>query len=165
MDDMLGKPLVAIGVRMRNEFTFFDLKNIPKKVDKAAYRVLSKIGAFIWTAARQSIKRPGKKKRGADRISRPGSPPYSHTGLLKKGILFGFDFESQSVVIGPTKLRDSSEVPQLLEFGGEAMREDRRDGKNMVSFMATYRPRPFMGPAYEREIPKLPAMWRDSVKR
>ena len=29
---------------------------------------------------------------------------------------------------------------------------------------ATYRARPYMGPAFEKEQPKLPAMWRDSVR-
>jgi len=133
---------------------FFDRKAVTSRVDKAARKVLSKFGAFVRTGARHSI-----RKRKA--ISEPGSPPSSHVGLLKKLIYFGYDPGRKSVVIGPTPLNHSGgEAPPLLEYGGRARRRGRK-GK-LVS--ATYRPRPFMGPAFEREKPKLPEMWANSIK-
>ena len=62
-------------------------------------------------------------------------------------------------MIGPVRFKQG-EAPNLLEFGGTAKRV-RTGGKQVI---ATYRPRPFMGPALEKEIPKLPAMWASSVK-
>ena len=132
---------------------FFDSKKVLSAVDRGTRKVLSKFGAFVRTTARHSI-----RKRKA--ISEPGRPPSSHTGHLKRLIFFGYDTGRRSVVIGPTPFRGPAEVPGLLEYGGRAVRPDRK-GKKVL---ATYRPRPFMGPAFDREKPKLPAMWANSVK-
>jgi hypothetical protein len=132
---------------------FFDRKAVTRRVDKAARKVLSKFGAFVRTGAKHSI-----RKRKA--VSEPGSPPSSHVGLLRKLIYFGYDPGRRSVVIGPTPLHGAAEAPPLLEYGGKARRRGRKDRP----VMATYKARPFMGPAFEREKPKLPAMWAGSVK-
>jgi hypothetical protein len=130
---------------------FFDKKAVRDKVDAGTRRVLSKFGSFVRRTARSSIR---KRKR----ISHPGEPPSSHIGLLKKFIYFGYDPASRSVVIGPVRLSQNGrgEAPALLEHGGPA-----KVGKQR----AKYKPRPYMGPAFEKEQPKLPAMWRDSIPR
>jgi hypothetical protein len=64
------------------------------------------------------------------------------------------------VVIGPTPLHGTAVAPPLLDYGGRARIKDRRGRR--VS--ATFRARPFMGPAFEKEKPRLPAMWAGSVK-
>ena len=133
---------------------FFDRQAVTSRVDPATRKVLSKFGAFVRRTAKGSIR---NRKAAAP----PGSPPSSHTGLLKKFIFFGYDPGRESVVIGPTRLdrRGQGEAPSLLEHGGQTtlVRRDKRE-------RATYRARPYMGPAFEKEQPKLPAMWRDSVK-
>jgi len=133
---------------------FFDKKAVRDKVDAGTRRVLSKFGAFVRRTARSSIR---KRKK----TSQPGSPPSSHTGLLKKFIFFGYDPRKDSVVIGPVRLtqKGRGEAPSLLEYGGTTKVEYRGKRKR-----ARVRPRPFMGPAFEKEQPKLPAMWRDSIK-
>jgi hypothetical protein len=137
---------------------FFDRKAVTSRVDRATRRVLSKFGAFVRTTARHSI-RPRKK------ISPPGQPPSSHTGLLKKFIFFGYDPRKDSVVIGPVRLSQRgrgdprNSAPQLLEYGGTTTL--KRDGKRR---RARFRARPFMGPAFEKEQLKLPAMWKGSIK-
>ena len=140
-----------IGMVTKN--MFFDRKAVAGAVDRATRRVLSKFGAFVRTTAKHSI-----RKRKA--VSQPGSPPSSHVGLLRKLIYFGYDPARKSVVIGPMPLHGTAEAPPLLEYGGRAKRKNRK-GKNV---MASYRARPFMGPAFEAEKPKLPAMWAGSVK-
>ena len=132
---------------------FFDRKAVLGAVDRATRAVLSKFGAFVRTTARHSI-----RKRKA--VSQPGQPPSSHVGLLKRLLFFGYDTTRRSVVIGPTPLRGEAQAPPLLEYGGRARRKDRR-GKTVA---AKYRPRPFMGPALEKERPKLPGLWANSVK-
>ena len=132
---------------------FFDRKAVTSAVDRGTRRVLSKFGAYVRTTARHSI-----RKRKA--VSEPGRPPSSHVGLLKKLLFFGYDAGRKSVVIGPTPLHGEAETPPLLEYGGKA----RRRGRKGRMVMANYRARPFMGPAFEQEKPKLPAMWAGSVK-
>jgi len=140
-------------IGMVTKSMFFDTAKVKKAVSSGTRKVLSKFGAFVRTAARHSI-----RKRKA--VSEPGQPPSSHVGLLRKLIYFGYDPTRRSVVIGPTPLHGTAEAPPLLEYGGRARRRGRK-GRNV---MASYRARPFMGPSFEREKPKLPAMWRDSVR-
>ena len=131
---------------------FFDRAAVMSAADRAERRVLSRFGAFVRRGARSSIRR--RKS-----VSRPGSPPSSHTGLLKRNIFFIYEPSRSNVVIGPILLNKATDAPVLLEHGGSVTR--RRRGKRV---RVTYRPRPFMGPAFEREKPKLPQMWRDSVR-
>ena len=139
---------------------FFDRKAVRAKTDRATRRVLSRFGAYVRRSARSSIR---KRKR----TSAPGSPPSSHAGLLRKFIFFGFDLLRRSVVIGPARLsrRGRGEAPSLLEHGGTGtVAAAARKGKAASRKRVRYRPRPYMGPALTREKPKLPAMWRGSVK-
>ena len=137
---------------------FFDRDKVRRKTDAGTRRVLSKFGAFVRTAARHSI-------RTRKRTSAPGEPPSSHTGLLKRFIFFGYDRGRRSVVIGPMRLNQKvGDAPAALEYGGtstavEGLRRQRR--KRRIRIAA----RPYMGPAFEQEKPKLPAMWRGSITR
>jgi len=141
-------------IRFEMTQLFFDSKKVRRAVDRTTRRVLSKFGAFVRRTARSSIR---KRKKA----SRPGSPPSSHTGLLKKFIWFGYEPAKCSVVIGPARLSQAGrgEAPHLLEYGGTGTVERRGKRKR-----AKVRPRPFMGPAFEKEKPKLPTMWRGSVR-
>jgi hypothetical protein len=131
---------------------FFDRAAVKNAVDRATLGVLSKIGAYIRQAAKSSI-------RTRKEISKPGNPPSSHEGSLKRLIFFSYDPASRSVVIGPVPLRGVAEAPPLLEFGGTARRA--RFGKART---LNYRPRPFMAPAMQQELPKLSSLWAGSVK-
>ena len=133
---------------------FFDRKTVISKVDIATRKVLSKFGAFVRRSAKSSIR---KRKKPAP----PGSPTSSHTGLLKKFIFFGYDPDVRSVVIGPTRLNQKGrgEAPPILEYGGKATLVRRGKKKR-----TTYKARPYMGPAFEKEKPQLPALWRGSVR-
>jgi hypothetical protein len=84
-----------------------------------------------------------------------------------KNIWFVFDPAQRSVVVGPLKLNGSrlegsnrQTVPSLHELGGTAVVGGRRKRKRR----AKYAPRPFMGPAMERELPKFAGLWANSVK-
>lgn len=97
---------------------FFDQKKVMRAVDAGTRKALSRVGAFVRTRARSSI-------RKAKKASAPGEPPKSKTGLLRRFILFKYDFASRSVVVGPTLLPSGSmvdplndkTVPQVLEEG------------------------------------------------
>jgi len=151
---------------------FFDAPAIMRAVDAATRKVLSRFGAFVRTAAQSSMLRHpvrkgfGAKSKVSDRagVSKPGEPPFPHTGLLVKNIYFGYDRAQRSVVIGATRLNaQSMNAPEVLEYGGTSQIVTRRKGKRTM-VPAKIAARPFMHPALGTELPKLPAMWRDSVK-
>lgn len=145
--------MAAIGFKLNQaKGLFFDRAKVVSAVDRAERRVLSRFGAFVRRSARSSIR---KRKR----VAPPGSPPSSHTGLLKRTIFFVYDAGRGSVVIGPIALNKGTDAPELLEHGGTAVRRVRGRRRRL-----RYRPRPFMGPAFDREKPGLSAMWRDSVR-
>jgi len=150
--------MMALQVGMACKKVFFDRAAVTRRVDRATRRVLSRFGAYVRTAARSGI-------RSRKAVSEPGRPPSSHTGLLKRLIFFAYDPQRETVVIGPLPLnRKVGNVPEALEYGGpsvvaEGPRRGRRRRRRV-----TVRARPFMRPAFEKERPKLPAMWRDSVK-
>ena len=139
---------------------FFDSKQVVAATDKAARTVLSKIGAYIRREAKSSI-RPGGKK---GKTSLPGEPPRSQTGLLKRFLFFGYDTSSQSVVVGPAKLGGikGKDAPHTLEYGGstEATSFYTKNTKRV-----TIAARPYMTPALNKNLPKLPAMWANSIKK
>ena len=135
---------------------FFTSQRVISATDRATRRVLSKFGAFVRRAAKSSIR---KRKR----TSRPGQPPSSHTGLLKRFILFGYDPARRSVVIGPMRLNRKGDAPEALEHGGTARVVTGSRRKRRLARKVKIKARPYMGPAMEREKPKLPSMWRDSV--
>lgn len=143
-------------IDMRIKSLFFDRQKVVRAVDSAKRAVLSKAGAFIRTVARTSI----RKRKGS---APPGSPPHSHVGLLRKFILFGYDRASDSVVVGPAKLNKPNEAPRVLEHGGTTTATRFARGKRR-SRRVRIAARPFMGPALEKERPKLPRLWAGSVR-
>ena len=108
----------------------------------------------------------GVKSKVSNRqgVSALGQPPLPHTGLLVKNIFFGYDTTKRSVVIGPVRLSGGTpESLAALEYGGTSRITTRRKGKRTV-ISAKIAARPYMQPALNKELPKLPAMWANSVK-
>lgn len=145
-------------IDMRIKSVFFDRPKVIRAVDRAKRQALSRGGAFIRQAARTSI-RPRKG------TSTPGNPPFSHEGSLRRLILFGYDAGSDSVVVGPVGFKRST-APNVLEFGGTTSIIRRRQGPRggLVRKQVRIAARSYMAPALERERPKLPALWRNSVR-
>src|SRR5512139_1031130 len=85
---------------------FFDPVEVMRKAGQADKIALSRIGSYIRQSAKNSIKK-GWTKDYRKKISPPGSPPFSHVGLLKQGIMFGYDAPNRSIVVGPTLLNGS----------------------------------------------------------
>lgn len=158
---------------------FFDRQRVIDSLDKAKRSRLAKQGAIVRTFARRSI-RPARRKSLADmteneriafdvrsRIavasgqpkpqlpfasSKPGQPPRNRTGLLRDKILFAYDPQSESVVVGPALLNGGTGAPETLEFGG------RNDRGVFVE------PRPFMRPAMTASIARYPSVFQDSME-
>lgn len=144
-------------IDMRITSLFFDRPAVKRAVDRAKRAVLSRAGAFIRQRARTSI----RPRKGS---APPGSPPHSHEGSLRRLILFGYDPRSDSVVVGPVGFRGSV-APRALEFGGKTTVASRRRGGREARRTIRIAARPYMQPALEKERPKLPVLWRDSVRK
>ena len=161
---------------------FFDRPAVIRMVEKNTRRALSRFGAYVRQTSRSSIRKErqtkiseltpkqlktyrrrqrkhregrGPKARRPLAPAKPGEPPRSRVGLLKK-IFFIWDRYEQSVSIGPVVLMYSGRVPDVLEHGGLTY----YFGEPMQ-----IHPHPYMRPALEKEWPKLDDIWRHSVKR
>ncbi|MBQ4195902.1 MAG: hypothetical protein II622_07305 [Thermoguttaceae bacterium] len=160
-----------------SRFVFFDEKSVRRALDAKTRKALSRFGAFVRTRAKSSIR---KRKS----VSKPGNPPSSHTGKLKKYIYFGYDRAKKSVVIGALPF-SNSRAQETLEHGGSARTQrtfrvgergplnpqdvdrPRKWARLRSQFQASraariynrktvYRPRPFMKPAFQKELANLP---------
>jgi hypothetical protein len=149
----------AIGFRFNFQKTFLKPDRIMNPYKRTERRVLNQIGAFTRRTAKQSI----RKRRKA---SKPGTPPSSHTGGVKRNIFFAYDRNRGSVVIGPIRLggrKGGPDQPRILEEGGTTtvQKQGKRKSAKKRVFIQE---RPFMGPAKEKNLPKLPELWRDAIR-
>lgn len=160
----------------RIKAAFFDTRKIERSLYVGIRKPMSRFGSFVRTASMRSIK---KRKD----ISEPGKPPTNRTGLLKKFIFFSYDEKTKSVVIGPMLFRAGSVVPRLLEKGGSVpgngkvlwvtnptSRDDKgrfvSEGRSrvVVNGMMNYRPRPYMRPAFDKELPGFLQSLKDQIR-
>jgi hypothetical protein len=176
--------MVTLSYRVKAQF--FDRRAVTDVVDKKKRGLLSKAGAFVRQAARSSIRR-----RKA--VSAAGSPPSAHSRdavATIKNILFAYEPSTGGVVVGPVALNvkhslngsalQGGTVPNVLEFGGTLgtfevqgrdgvwrradLRSRRRiGGRPQRMRQARYQARPYMAPAVEREGPKFPALFKNSI--
>lgn len=173
---------VIFGTRLTSYW--FDRAHVLHRVDKVRARVLSRFGYFVMRDARQSIRRPRRKRvseltdrqlAARERARRegktyemppapsdPGKPPRNLTGLLKYMIFFSYDRYSQGVVVGPALAPSgdaANPIPRILEEGGTA--------NNIRWMKRPYRiaARPYMQPAFDRQLDRhMPDMWRNAIQ-
>lgn len=143
---------------------FLDTRKIQNRILRAELRLVGMVGSFTRRKAKSSIR---KRKR----ISNPGEPPSSHTGLLKNFIFFFVNKEEKSVVTGPILLdgtKNGGDAPRLLEHGGDAVRRraSLKKGMREKGELRTvrYAPRPYMQPAFETSVPEAMAKVAGSVR-
>jgi hypothetical protein len=171
----------SFAITMQAKQLFFDRRLVKNRISKANRKALSKAGAFIRRRARSSLRR----RKG---VSTPGRPPSVHSSdgvATLKNILFAYEPNSESLVVGPVKLNQQTllgpqlgamTVPQLHEFGGRVRIREVKVGKQWRSGVRRVRPRqpvrvrsakyperPFMGPALEAEKDNIPDAWVGSV--
>lgn len=150
---------------------FFDAEKIKSALDAGLRGTLSQAGAFVQRRAKSSIRnapridvRTGQVTRKRKNVETrpatapPGHPPYSHEGSLRRRILFGYDTESRSEIIGPAFFK-TGRVRELLEHGGDATLRTKSGKTRQVH----YRGNAFMRPAGEAETPKFRALLKGMI--
>jgi len=134
---------------------FFDRQAVKDYIGKTTARVFRWAGGYIRVTAKNSI----KTEKNPFRRSHKGNPPYSRTGKLKQRILYYYDRADQDVIVGPMLFR-SGDIPGVLEYGGPST--IWKKGKGMVPIMV--KERPYMRPALEKGIEKLPDFWAQAIR-
>ena len=134
---------------------FFDRDVVVQAMDRARRKALIRGAIVIRRSAIKSI-----REQDASRPSRPGEPPRSVMGLLMDNIFYGYDPDTQEVLIGPEikparRAPGGVPVPELLEHGGLAQR-----GTGKPYRLAA---RPYMRPALERHKDRLAEQWRSTI--
>lgn len=146
-------------ITMNMKSFFLDRRRVMRYASRAKRREGMRAGGLIRAIARRSLR---KRKR----YSRPGEPPSSHHGLLKRLLYFAWDPSTESIVIGPQPIARimGGQVPGVLEHGGVLHHRRRRRGGKIRRYTAHYEPRPYMAPAIEKAIPRIPRYWRNAIR-
>lgn len=129
----------------------FDGQRVQREVDRAERQWLTKAGGYVYKVARTSIKRFGWARRAPKQFtksgavtkarlrwrdemverpaSRPGTPPHTHEGHLKRAIRYSV--ATGSVVIGPT-FTELGKIGATHEYGGTE--PAKRTGKQRTNW-------------------------------
>lgn len=166
-----------VGMRMKR--MFFDNPAVIRSIEPGKLKVLRTHAGAIRKTARRSMRRVSKAakakarkkreeamKRG-DRVfrdpnvSKPGKPPKIHTEgrFNPKFILFGYDRNTDSVVVGPVRTNSRHNAVETLEHGGRVPIYMGSRRKRRLVKTVYIKARPFMRPAEEKMRPKFEAAW------
>ena len=175
-------------IQMRlTKVKYFD-RDIFQAISEGHRKALSKFGAYVRSDAKKllrtakalkpksfsrfgltekskgtiSLKRRGKYIRVSGNPSKPGTPPRSVRGQLKKFLDFEYeDTFIPDVVIGPVKLPQRPNllskhpVPAIHEQRKSSHAIVRRRTKKNVKIRQRYPQRPYMVPAFEKNKKKV----------
>lgn len=134
-----------------------DRARMIRAYDRGERRALSRGAARIRLYSRRRMRR---RKRAA----RPGEGPTVRQGQLKRFLLYAYEPQTGTAVIGVKKLPGArSDTPAILEHGGVISREVGR-GRDRRRARVRYEKRPATGPGLDQGRGELPGFWRDVVK-
>lgn len=163
---------------------FFSARAVTSRVDRERRRTLLRGAAFVRTTASRSMRRGGARpvgtttrdrggrfvaRRRATARSRPGQPPLTHEGSLKRQLRFAYDATSRTVVVGP-ETKSGSPVPRVLEFGGRIRSTrtvtGRRGRRKKIRTTVRIAARPYMAPALRAAVSRgvIARKFRNSVR-
>jgi len=96
--------------------TKMNTQKVKRAAGRAEIKTYAQAGRMIYRIARNSIRR----KKNPKAHSKPGTPPFTHTGALKRSIRFAAT--DKDVIVGAT-LSEIGMVANLHEFGGTPKRK------------------------------------------
>lgn len=130
---------------------FFDRLAVAAKLPPAKKKVLGQFGGYVRKVAQNSL------KQMPFGVSAPvGHAPYAHGPRFPASILYAFDTDSESVVIGPYDFKGvTPTAPELLEFGGQTVKKGK---------VVSYAERPFMAPAANKSLLKFAQKFEDILR-
>lgn len=134
-----------------------NINKVASEAKKGEATSLRHAGAIIRKAAQDSLI-PGNGKS-----SKPGMPPHSQSGKLRKSILF--DGDDKSVVVGPAKRSDAF-YGQMHEYGGTyvvGQKSRGRKSRGRKGQTVTFPKRPYMLPALLNNLERLPVCFKGMI--
>lgn len=162
---------------------FFDRALVEGKIDRASYAVMTKFGAFVRQSGRRNF------RSGSAKFPQPPNPRNAPAaiqsrkkaqggagggaggkieGKLKRFIWFGWEPFQRTLVVGPALLPSTKDKenppPKRVERGGTYRITRRFKSGKIRTYNANYREFPFMRNALKKELPNLPALWRDTIR-
>lgn len=170
----LPVPRIDFGVKFDAFKSHFFDRPVVDGLEKTEKAALNRMGASIRKAVRFSMRKARRKKlsemskderrRFHSRAeyarlhgrptpkrpympSAPGEPPRTRVGLIKKMVLYAYDPDNKSVVVGPAALPGGTGAPANLEYGATI---DTTNGRVRIA------PRPYMQPQLEVFAPQMP---------
>lgn len=175
-----------VEVRLKNA-KFFD-RNVIRGTSAAHHDAMSRFGAYVRDTAKKSMRTARTRKTSRNTItvlvgppgrqsfrritatpSKPGRPPRSIKGQLKRFLIFEYSSFFKNVVIGPIwlpqakGLRTKHPVPAMHEQKEASHAFVRRQIYNKV-VSSIYPQRPYMAPAFDKNTKKLRRLYRNSIK-
>lgn len=131
----------------------WQLDAMAERLKKNSVYALKGAAYELMRSAQASIVRTRRGRSGA---ARPGNAPHTR-GIprksLRSSIAYNVDKAAQSAVVGP-QYQYVAAVGAVHEFGG------KRKGKKGTT---VYPKRPFMAPALQRVLPKIPAKFKNAL--
>ena len=130
-----------------NSYFVDHIDKVAKAMEKANFRNLGHAAASLRKRVIESVK-------DSPLPSRPGRPPNTRRGALRRAVVYKVDQDGEAAIIGARYSR-FGEAGKFHEFGGT------RKGKDYIATVLP--PRPFMGPALEASSDRLAAEWSSSI--
>lgn len=129
----------------------YDANKMAEKAKRMEARALKILGFETRAKAQASI-------TDSTGPSRPGEPPHNKVGTLKRFILYSYDKESNSVVVGAKLLkRKSRDAAKALEHGGTSLTTKKKPIRVAA--------RPFMEPAFQKVARQsIPAVFANTLR-
>ena len=137
--------------------SFLEFDKVAKAAHQGSVRAMFRLGGFVQRISSRSIRKkaqPRRLKSGKmqkKKASPVGKPPFSHAPhfRLRKSIRFNVDKRAPNVFVG---------VPESLSDGFAGAHE-----LGLAYKGDHFKKRPFMAPALEKALPKIPEQFRDML--
>ena len=143
---------LRIGVRID-----MDTRRLSRAYARAERSALSRAGAYVRKLARSHMRR-------RSRAARPGEGPTVREGQLKTFLLWAYEPQRHTTVVGPKRLPGATaDTPEAMEHGKVLTRWVGRGSRRRRQAIA-YEKRPSTMPALGMAGPDLPDFWRDAVR-
>lgn len=132
------------GARVRT--SFMTEQEFRRATARKQFQAMKRASAYLMGIARRTIRRSKKP-------SKPGKPPHTRKGQLKRAVLFAVEGRGNNLrgLIGPS----FSGVGRIMIAHEYGVRFQGRD----------YPERALMVPALEKSQDKLPSFWRGSITK
>ena len=146
-------------------------KEVFKRVRISNHNPLRQAAGFVRKIARQQIKFRADPHNNAP----VGSPPYTHVGRRRKGVMRTISGLKNSIMFALKNDRSDTlqlavvgssfqiidKIGKLHEFGGTRFGGVNKEG---IPVNRIYPERPFMQPALQKSLPYLPKFWERTLR-